>query len=207
MTFETRYAAGEQLAERLDRKEIRPDRVFGIPRGGLPVARPVADHFAVPLDVVIASKLGAPNNPELALGAVAADGSLWLNDELVSRLSVSEEYIDRTRAEEAEAAQQKAEQYPSEAVGDLSGLTVVLVDDGVATGATARACLRQLQAAGADRVVLAVPVAPVEVVAELQSSAEEVVVIETPQPFVAVGHHFRDFTQVTDEEAIEYLEG
>lgn len=207
MAFDDRAAAGSELADRLETEGIDPDLVLGIPRGGLPVAAPVADRFDVPLDVVVASKLGAPHNEELAIGAVAGDGSLWLNEELVDRLSVEEEYIERTKQREAEVARQKVADYRGgDPIANLEGRTVVLVDDGVATGATAIACLRQLQAADADRVVLAVPVAPAEAIQTLEADADEVIVLETPTPFVAVGNHYRQFDQVTDEEAIEYLE-
>lgn len=207
MVFDDRTAAGRRLADLLTERGIEPDLVLGIPRGGLPVARPVADRFDVPLDVVVASKLGAPHNEELAIGAVAGDGSLWLNEELVDRLSVDDTYIERQRDREAEIARQKVADYRGgDPIDDLEGRTVVLVDDGVATGATAIACLRQLRAADAAHVVLAVPVAPAEAIQTLEADADEVVVIDTPTPFIAVGHHYRQFDQVTDEEAIGYLD-
>ncbi|MGM0605200.1 MAG: phosphoribosyltransferase [Halobacteriota archaeon] len=207
MAFQNRTVAGERLADRLADRDVSPDRVFSIPRGGLPVAKPIADRFDVPLDVVVATKLGAPHNPELAIGAVAGDGSVWLNEELIDRLSVPQSHIDRVREEEEAVARQKVRDYrEGEDLGDLSGEVVVLVDDGVATGATARACLRQLRATDAERVVLAVPVAPADTIAELREEADEVITVETPRPFVAVGSHYRDFRQVTDEEAIGYLD-
>jgi len=206
--FVDRTDAGERLAEELRDRGVEADVVLGIPRGGLPVARPVADGLGADLDVVVASKIGAPGNPELAVGAVAADGSVWLNDELLERLDVPEEHLEREREREAGYARGKADRYRSEgAVPELSNERVVVVDDGIATGATARACLRQVRDAGAKRVVLAVPVAPAESVAELSGEADAVVAIETPRPFGAVGRHYRRFDQVSDEEAIEYLEG
>lgn len=157
--FQNRTDAGERLGAELARRGIEADVVLGIPRGALPVARPVADELEADLDVVVASKIGAPGNPELAIGAVSSDGSLWLNEPLVERLGVAEEYIDEQQREEAEYAREKAERYrDGERVPDLEGKRVVVVDDGVATGATARACLRQVEEAGADHVTLAVPV-------------------------------------------------
>lgn len=204
--FQDRTAAGQRLAEELVQRGIEGDVVLGIPRGALPVARPVADTLEVPLSVVVARKIGAPNNPELAVGAVASDGSVWLNEPLVDRLGVSEEYLDRERQTEAENARSKAERF---GVGagplDLEGQSVVVVDDGVATGATALACLRQVRAAGAARVILAVPVASPDSLSLLEEEADAVIALRTPSDFRAVGQYYRDFGQVADQEAISYL--
>lgn len=205
--FRDRTDAGEQLADELAGRGVDADIVLGIPRGALPVARPVADRLGVPLDVVVARKIGAPNNPELALGAVASDGSVWLNEALVERLGVSEEYLDREREREAGNARGKAERFRgSHEPPDLTGRTVVVVDDGVATGATAIACLRQVREAGAERVIMAVPVGSPDSLARVEAEADEVVALRTPPEFRAVGQYYRDFGQVSDEEAMEYLD-
>lgn len=186
---------------------VDADIVLGIPRGALPVARPVADELDAPLDIVVASKLGAPGNPELAIGAVASDGSLWLNDDLVDRLRISEDFIEGERELEAENAHEKADQYREGGrLPELTGKQVVLVDDGVATGATAMACLRQIKEANAARVVLAVPVGSPESLAELETETDDTVALETPQDFQAVGQYYREFGQVSDEEAMAYLD-
>ncbi|MFC4359694.1 phosphoribosyltransferase [Halobium salinum] len=204
--FANRTEAGRRLAERLVERGVEADIVLAIPRGGLPVGRPVADALGVPLDVVVAQKLGAPKNPELAVGAVAADGSLWLNDELVDWLSVPESYVDRERDREAANARAKVDSYRGgDPLPELAGKRVVVVDDGLATGATAQACLRQVRAAGAAHVVLAVPVAPVDAPDRFAEAADEFVAVETPVHFVAVGGAYRDFSQVPDEEARRYL--
>lgn len=206
MPFHDRAEAGERLAETLERESVAADVVLGIPRGALPVARPVADALDAPLDVVVAQKLGAPNNPELAIGAVGSDGSLWLNDELVDRLGVGEEYVEREREREAANAREKADQYRGDRdEPDLAGKRVVVVDDGVATGATARACIRLVREQNPDRVVLAVPVGSPESVEKLRTEADEVVVLEAPTRFSAVGQFYEMFDQVTDEEATDYL--
>lgn len=206
--FANRSDAGDRLAAELEDRGIEADVVLGIPRGALPVARPVADALEADLDVVVARKLGAPTNPELAIGAVASDGSVWLNDDLVDRLGVSESYLEDVREREAGNARQKADRYrEGDSLPDLEGKRVVVVDDGVATGATAIACLRQVREAGTEAVTLAVPVGSPETVADLESEADEVVALVTPGNFRAVGQFYRDFGQVTDEEAIEYLEG
>ena len=205
--FENRLAAGERLGERLAERDFEADVVLGIPRGGLPVARPVADALGVPLDVVVASKIGAPGNPELALGAIAADGSVWLNDTLIDRLGVDEEYLDREREREATAASEKEARYRSAGViPDFEGSAVILVDDGLATGATAVACLRQLQEAGAERVVFAAPVGSQSALSRTERDADEVVCLDTPANFGAVGQFYRSFDQVPDEEALRYLD-
>lgn len=205
--FQDRTDAGERLGARLAEDEIDADIVLGIPRGALPVARPVADALDAPLDIVVASKLGAPGNPELAIGAAASDGSLWLNDDLVDRLRVSEDFIEEECEVEAENASQKANQYREGGrLPEVQGKRVVIVDDGVATGATAMACLRQIQEADADHIILAVPVGSQESIAQLEDEADEVIALETPQDFRAVGQYYQNFGQVSDEEAMAYLD-
>lgn len=205
--FQDRTAAGERLGERLAEDGIDADIVLGIPRGALPVAHPVAEALDAPLDIVVASKLGAPENPELAIGAVASDGSLWLNDELVDSLDVSEDFIEGEQDVEAENAHQKAEQYREGGrLPELRNERVVIVDDGVATGATAIACLRQVQEAGAAHSILAVPVGSPESLAQLEEEADEIIALQMPQDFHAVGQYYEDFGQVSDEEAMAFLD-
>lgn len=206
--FADRTEAGRRLADALAARGVAADVVLAVPRGGLPVGRAVADRLGARLDVVVAKKLGAPGNPELAIGAVAADGSLWRNDDLVADLGISEEYVAEERRRQSAAAREKVESYRGGApVPDIAGKRVVVVDDGVATGATAIACLRQVREAGAERVVFAVPVGPASAVEDLRGEADEVVVLQTPTPFRAVGSHYRSFAQVSDEEALAYLRG
>jgi predicted phosphoribosyltransferase len=206
--FTHRADAGRRLASALRQRGVGADVVLAIPRGGLPVARPVADALEARLDVVVAEKLGAPDNPELAVGAVAGDGSVWLNDELVERLGIEQSYLDTTRDREAANAREKVSLYrDGDAAPDVEGRRVVVVDDGIATGATAIACLRQVQAADAARVVLAVPVAPPDALDALRNAVDvdALVCLETPAAFGAVGSHYRQFDQVTNGEALAYL--
>ena len=206
--FQDRTEAGQRLAAELTRREIDADVVLAIPRGALPVARPVADEFRADLDVVVASKVGAPGNPELAIGAVASDGSGWLTDALVERLGVSDAYVEETWEREREAAAEKAARYrEGEPVPNLDGKRVVVVDDGLATGATARACLRQVREAGAEHVVLALPVASPDSIDAVAGDADETVVLQTPPHFRAVGQFYEQFPQVPDEEALALLHG
>jgi predicted phosphoribosyltransferase len=205
--YADRTDAGERLAERLASEDVPVDLVLAIPRGGLPLGRAVADRFDAPLDVVVAKKLGAPGNAEFAIGAVASDGSTWYNEDAIDRLGVSHAYVREEWREQTAAARQKATTYrQEERPGDLDGQAVLVVDDGVATGSTARACLRQVREAGADRVTFAVPVGPPDTVAELESEADRVVCLDTPPDFRAVGQHYRSFRQVPDEEALTYLD-
>lgn len=205
--FQDRTDAGHQLADRLDQEDVEADIVLGIPRGALPVAHPVADALDVPLDIVVASKIGAPNNPELAIGAVASDESTWLNEDLIEQLNVTDEYLEREREREAENASEKADRYrENRDPPELTEKRIVIVDDGIATGATARACLRQVDEAEAERVVLAVPVGSPDVIEELRADADEVIAVESPSHFSAVGQFYEQFGQVSDEEAMTYLD-
>ena len=204
--FSDRTDAGEQLADALREREVDADIVLAIPRGGLPLGRAVADALDAPLDIVVAQKIGAPSNPEYAVGAVASDGSVWRNEEALRRRGSGDEYFERKREEKAEAARQKAERYRGDRPApDLTDETVVVVDDGVATGSTARACLERIHNADAGRIVLAVPVGPPETIDELGDRADDVVCLETPESFTSVGRFYQRFGQVSDEEAMEYL--
>ena len=157
--------------------------------------------------MVVARKLPAPGNPELAVGAVAADGTVWLNDGYVADLGVDESYVEQATEREREAAARKLARYRGDRPApDLAGKVVAVVDDGLATGATVRACVRQVRDAGAARVVVAVPVGPPDTVERLREEADEVVCVETPPHFGAVGQFYESFPQVSDEEAMGYLE-
>ncbi|WP_435348061.1 phosphoribosyltransferase [Haloarchaeobius sp. HRN-SO-5] len=205
--FANRTDAGRRLADMVRERGVEADVVLAVPRGGLPVGRAVADELGIPLDIVAARKLGAPGNPELAIGAVSSDGTVWVNDALVEDLGVSQGYIEDETVTERTAAAEKVETYRTGREPlDLHGKTALVVDDGVATGATTIACLRQAYAAGADRVVLAVPVGPPDTIERLRAEADEVICVETPSQFRAVGQFYDSFTQVTDEEARSYLE-
>ena len=204
--FENRQAAGQRLGEALCERDIEVDVVLAIPRGGLPVGRPVADALDAPLDIAAAKKIGAPNNPEYAIGAVAADGSVWLNTDLIERREIPRDYVASTRAEMAEAARQKAQRYrESGSPPSLGGKRVCLVDDGVATGATARACIEQIRQADPERLVLAVPVGSPSAISDLEALIDEVVCLGVPSEFRAVGQYYEQFEQVSDEAAMSYL--
>lgn len=205
--FTDRTEAGEQLGEALLDREFDVDIVLAIPRGALPLGRAVADALDVPLDIVVASKIGAPGNPEYAIGAVASDGSVWRNEAAFHGSGPDEEYFQKERETEAANARRKAERYRGdEPEPDLSGKTVAVVDDGVATGATVRACLQKLEGTDADRIILAVPVGPPGTIDDLEPLVDDLVCLTTPTSFRGVGQFYDRFEQVTDEEAMAYLD-
>ena len=204
--FTDRTDAGRQLADVLADHDLDADIVLAVPRGGLPVGRIVADRLHVPLDIVVARKLGAPQNSELAIGSVASDGTIWLNDSLIAQFGVDDASLEAQIERERQTAQATVERYRGDRPSlDVDGKRVVIVDDGVATGATTIACLRQIRAAGADYVVLAVPVAPPDTAERLLAEADAVICVETPPHFSAVGQFYESFEQVSDEQAEAYL--
>ena len=206
MSFRDRREAGRRLAERLSGLRAASPLVLGLPRGGVPVAFEVAQALDAPLDILVVRKLGVPFQPELGMGAVGEDGVRVLNPDLLRQARVTEaqlrEVEARERAEVEERATRLRQGQPSI---PLSGRTVVIVDDGLATGGTARAAVRVARARGAKRVVLAVPVAPPETVAVLRADADDVVAVETPEPFFAIGGWYADFSPTSDTEVIELL--
>lgn len=205
--FADRADAGRQLAAALVERDVSADLVLAIPRGGLPLGRAVADALGVPLDIVVASKIGAPGNPEFAVGAVASDGSAWLDESAIERFGIDDAYLEEQRQREVRNAREKAVRYRGgRAPPTIEGKTVVVVDDGVATGSTAIAALRLLREQGADRIVLALPVGPPDTVRRLETEADAVVCLRTPPEFGAVGQFYDRFDQVSDEAAMAYLE-
>jgi predicted phosphoribosyltransferase len=204
--FSDRREAGRKLGEALG---PRPGAlILGIPRGGVIVAREVADVTGGELDVIVTRKLGAPMNPELGIGAVAPDGTTVLDERLVSALGVSEEYIAKEVARQVEEIHRRLEIYRRDRRPlQPEGRECVVVDDGVATGGTAEVALRSLRKQGASKVTLAVPVAPVEAIGRLEAASDEVVCLATPSPFAAVGQWYVRFEQVSDEEVLDALGG
>jgi predicted phosphoribosyltransferase len=206
LLFRDRRDAGERLARQLDAYRGTSALVLGIPRGGVPVAAEVARALDADLDVIVARKLGAPMQPELAIGAVTADGGRYLNDDVIRALGIQERYVERATAEQIEEATRRERRFRAGApVLDARGRTVILVDDGLATGATMRAAARAIRARGPAHLVIAVPVGAPDSCAAMRGEADEVVCLAQPDPFWAVGAHYADFGQTTDEEVERLL--
>jgi putative phosphoribosyl transferase len=206
MRFIDRADAGRQLAQHLVTRDLRDPVVLGLPRGGVPVAYEVARVLDAPLDVILVRKLGAPGQPELALGAVGEDGVRLVNRLLVASLGVSNEELDDIEARERVRLEEQGQQFRGGRPGvQLAGRTAVVVDDGVATGATARAACAVAAGRSPYAVVLAVPLAARRVLAELRRSFD-VVCVYAPANLQAVGPWYERFDQTSDEEVVRLLE-
>lgn len=205
--FHDRRDAGHQLAARLSALNKRPDIVvLGIPRGGIVVADEIARELQAPLDVFITHKIGAPFNPELAIGAVASDGTIFLDQPLIEELGLASATIEREKERQVREIGRRAELYrKGQPALDLDHKTIVLADDGVATGSTTIVALRALAQRRPTKRILAVPVAPPMTLRTLQQESDELIVLATPEPFLAVGRFYEEFEQVTDEGVIEIL--
>ena len=207
--FEDRAEAGRRLARSLSRYAGRDDVIIlALPRGGVPVAVEVARELGVPLDVFVVRKLGVPGHEELAMGAIASGGTLVLNEGIVADLGVSSEKIDDAMIRERSELERRERAYRGDASAiDVSGRTVILVDDGLATGATMRAAITALRLQGPARLVVAVPVAAPDTCEEIGLMADEIVCAETPSPFLGVGMWYVHFPQTSDEEVKRLLAG
>jgi predicted phosphoribosyltransferase len=207
--FRDRAEAGDALTAHLaDLPGVRDAVVLGLPRGGVPVAARVARGLALPLDVLVARKLGVPWRPELAFGAVAEDGARFVDERLVARLGVSARQVAEVEAAELAELDRRAAAYRRGRPRlPLTGRTALVVDDGVATGATAIAACRSARTAGAAVVVVAVPVAPPGWERAFRQEADGTVAVSTPADFEAVGDRYRRFEQTTDAEVLAALDG
>ena len=204
--FRDRAEAGEALLESVQAEGLSFDVGLAIPRGGLPVAEVVAAGLHLPLDVLIARKVGTPGQPELAMGAVTRFGAVW-NESLLEALALPESELERCLRQALEEVERREAAYrgSAEALG-VSGRRVLLVDDGLATGATMAAAAQAVQSAGAESVVVGVPVAPADAVERIKQLGASVVSVSTPPNFFGIGQFYQDFGQVPDEECIEILE-
>lgn len=206
MRFADRHDAGRRLADRLEQLELTDPVILALPRGGVPVAFEVAERLQAPLEVVVARKLGAPFQPELGIGAVAEDGEPIFDELLVRRLGLSDQALDELVVRERAELERRIEHYrQGRALPDLTGRDVVVVDDGLATGVTARAALRALRPHHPGMLLLAVPVGAPASVEQLDVDADEVICLHAPPSFTAVGQWYRDFEQTDDATVVDLL--
>ncbi|MDI7246407.1 MAG: phosphoribosyltransferase [Bacillota bacterium] len=206
MVFRDRAQAGQLLAKALHQYRGTDVLVLALPRGGVPVAAEIARTLSADLDIVIPRKIGAPGDTELAIGAVSGHGGALINEDLVRALGVPEEYIGQAIARERAEIQRRSRLYRgARPAPRIQGRTVIVVDDGIATGYTMLAALRGVREENPARLVAAVPVAPPDSVERLEAEADEVVVLSRPTPFFAVGQFYEDFSQVSDEEVQDLL--
>ena len=205
--FRNRIDAGQTLAGQLVCYAGQPDvLVLGLPRGGLPVAYKVAWALKAPLDVFVVRKLGVPGHEELAMGAIATGGTRVLNTEVVEGLGISGQEIEEVTARERREMERREAAYRGvRPPPSVAGRTVILVDDGLATGSTMRAAVASVRQQGPARIVVAVPVASSVACEELRREADELVCVATPEPFYAVGLWYKDFSQTTDDEIRDLL--
>ncbi|MGJ3263396.1 MAG: phosphoribosyltransferase [Salinarimonas sp.] len=209
MMFKDRTDAGRRLAQALAAHAGEGTIVLALPRGGVPVAAEVARALGAPLDLVMVRKIGAPGHAEYGIGAVVdgRDPQVVIDEETARMAGADAAYLEDTKSRELAEIERRRRAYLGDREPlDVAGRTVIVVDDGVATGSTAKAALRALKKAGAARRILAVPVAPIETVEALRAEADEVVALTTPYPFHAVGLYYEDFDQTTDEEVVAALE-
>lgn len=208
MIFANRTEAGRRLARYLTRYADRKDViVLGAPRGGVPVAFEVAKALRVALDVFVMRKLGVPGHEELAFGAIASGGVRIVNQRMVEQLGMTERDVERVvQNEQRELERREREYRHGRARLDVSGRTVILIDDGIATGASVLAAIRALQQMKPAALVVATPVAPRETCERLRAEVDEFVCPETPEPFYGVGQFYDDFSQTSDDEVTELLE-
>jgi putative phosphoribosyl transferase len=212
VTFRDRIDAGRQLADRLrsmpEIASARPGElvVLGLPRGGVPVAYEVATVLGAPLDVILVRKLGVPGQPELAMGAIGEHGARVVNQLVVDSVRITHEQFAAVEARERRELERRAEQLRgARAHVSLAGRTALIVDDGIATGATARAASDVARAQGAARVVLAAPVAPRSTIHAMRQAADDVVVVEVPERFFAIGEFYSDFSATGDNTVLALL--
>ena len=206
MIFENRKAAGEALAKRLQPYREKGALVLALPRGGVVVGAVLAERLALELDVLLIKKLGAPDNPELAVGAITETGKVYLNERVVSFYGAIGEYLEREKKEALAVLAERSSGYRKvRPKASVEGRVVIIVDDGVATGATVISAIEVVEAEGARRVIVALPVGPPETISEIAHLADEVHCLYEPLDFGAVGQFYSDFRETPDSEVLKIL--
>lgn len=207
LQFRNRHEAGQQLARRLMNYARRPDvLVLALPRGGVPVGYEVARALKAPLDIFVVRKLGTPGQEELAMGAIASGGVRVLNGEVVEGLGITDTVIESVAARESQELERREQVYRDGwPAPDMAGRTIILVDDGIATGSTMRAAIAALRQLEPSRLIVAVPIAARPTARTIQTEVDELVAVLTPADFSAVGQWYEDFSQITDAEVCHLL--
>jgi predicted phosphoribosyltransferase len=206
--FENRKQAGLELSKILREHMDKDAVILAIPRGGALVGYAVKEALGCRWDLIIPRKLGAPFNKEIAIGAVTQDGTVLLDEEMVLYLNVSEDYISKEKDRQIKEINRRMKLYKGERKSvPIKGKRVVVIDDGIATGFTIKAAIKSIQNAGASDIIIAVPVAPNDVVEDLLEIVDKVVCLDSPYPFYAVGMYYEDFHQTTDSEVIDLFRG
>ena len=206
MLFKDRLEAGEKLAEILSDYRGERAAVIAVPRGGVEVGYAIASKLDIPLEVTVPRKIGSPMDPELAVGAVAEDGTIYVEEEVSRMLGVREDWIRIEAERELQEVRRRLEIYRGgKPLPSLEGYTILLVDDGIATGATIIATARFLRKLNPEKLIIAAPVAPPEVLPKLSKEADDIRCLETPTPFFAIGQFYQSFPQLSDSEVLEYL--
>ncbi len=206
MDFKDRKDAGLKLAKAMSRFQNAPDTiVIGLLRGGIAVAAILAKELHLPLDCIVARKIGAPHNEELAIGAIAGDVT-FIDQEIAPAVGATSSYIEQAAAKEKKEAERRTQLYRKNLPPpNYSGQTVILVDDGIATGATMKACIAYMRKMGAKKIIVAVPVAPPSTLEELEGLVDEIICLFATEGFMAVGGFYEDFPQVQDDEVLSLL--
>lgn len=202
-----RRHAGELLAEALaEYGESQNTIVFALPRGGVPVGDAIAARLHLPLDIIVPRKIGMPDAPEVAIGAITESGEAIFDEDALDRYRIDLEYIEQeVQRETAEAKRRIALYRGDKPFPEIAGKTVIITDDGIATGFTMQAAIQSIKQKGAERIIVAVPVAPPDSVNDLKAIADEVIVLDAPDRFMAVGYFYADFAQISDEEVMEIM--
>lgn len=205
--FANRSEAGKQLAAVLQDMNLADPVILALPRGGVPLGYEVAKALGAPLDILLVRKIGAPGHEEYGIGALVdgASPQVVIDEEIARMVGASQGYIDREVARQLEELERRRAAYRTGPAIPLAGRTVVVVDDGIATGGTVRAALQALAKVGAARIVLAVPLVPSDILPVMRSLCDEVICLSSPEPFYAVGAHYRDFEQTEDVEVVRLL--
>lgn len=204
--FLDRVDAGEKLTDSLYKFKDEDVIVLAVPRGGLEIAYDTIKRFGFKWDLIIPRKIGAPHNKEFAIGAVSVDGSYFINDDYVERLGISQEYIQKEVSQQINEIKRRMKEYRGkDTFPEVKDKTVIIIDDGIATGFTLLAVIKAVKKQGAQKIILAIPVGPRETIEEFKELVDEVICLYIPDVFYAVGSYYVNFEQVTDEEVFKII--